>query len=119
MVDPKEDMSVAIATIVLCGPDARSIQPVIEAVQKLAPFSEDENAVRITAFSLARDAMSVLDAVEALVYNRTLDGFEKNDCLKELVQLDTWEQCLAKFAEWDLKYDKGELTDARDREGAR
>lgn len=105
---------VAYATIVISGPTEDAVDATLRPLFAQIPFSRNQAVVRMTAVAMSRDAMSLLDAVEALAETHVLDHFERDDCVKEILQLDTWDACLAKFAEWGLDYRDGELVDARD-----
>lgn len=106
------------STLVFCAPTKDALEAVVRPVWDQVPFSSDKTKARIVAASWSLDAMSVLDAVTALVDCHSLDGYELRDCLGEITKLRTWEECLAKFAEWEMEYRDGDLVDLREEEAA-
>lgn len=61
----------------------------------------------------AGDAMSGTDAARMALECSQIDGFEQRDLALDLLELSSWEQCLAKFAEWELEVADGALIETR------
>jgi hypothetical protein len=103
---------------VFSAPTNEALDATVRPIFDRAPLMGDKSKPRIVAMSWSQDAMSVLEAVVALAECDTLDAYELRDCIRETAQLRTWEQCLAKFAEWDLEYRNGGLVDLREEQPA-
>jgi hypothetical protein len=100
------------ATLVFNAPTDELLTATVKPIFDLVPFSSEADRPRIVAASWSLDAMSVLDAVSMVAENMALDPYETLDCIREVAELRTWEECLAKFAEWKLDLRDGELVEA-------
>lgn len=70
-----------------------------------------DNPSRITGWC-AGSLMSVVDAVRLALESRVLDQAEQRDLALDLLELSSWEECLATFDEWDLAVnDTGSLVE--------
>ena len=86
--------------------DARRV---FSAIMRRWPFTDKRRTV--TSAWSAGDATSVTDAVRLALECRVIDAHEQKELALDLLEADTWGQCLAKFAEWELTEVDGELVE--------
>ena len=75
------------------------------------PFGGD-TPTRLTAIATG-DATGVSEAMRMALECEDIDRHEQKDLVLELAECTSWEDCLAKFTEWELEPKDGQLVDLR------
>jgi len=90
--------------------DARRV---FNAIMKRWPFERGEGRRSAVTGWSASDTASAADAARLALESPALDLSERVELALDLLEMDSWAQCQAKFAEWDLVERHGCLEDAR------
>jgi hypothetical protein len=97
------------STFVFKHKTERDALRVFQAIRRRWPMLSDRRTVN-TAWSEG-DAMSVADAGRMALECEVLDSFERRELALDVLNLNNWQACLAKFSEWELAIENGELVE--------
>lgn len=98
-------------TVVIHHPDVESAHALsCEMLERFPMFVE--SGARVTMIGYG-DKASVADAAQMVLECQGLEPGDRLDLALEILELSTWPACLAKFAEWDLSVQDGELVDTQ------